>query len=134
MNQGDISALMSRRLQQANDAVTQAETLLGIGQSFGAANRAYYAMFYATLAILLSKNLGSSKHTGVLALFDKNFVRTNEVETTWSKMLHRAFTLRNQGDYDDWMSVSENDARLMCDDAKEFVSWAHQWLRKRNFI
>jgi uncharacterized protein (UPF0332 family) len=37
-------------------------------------NRLYYAMFYAVLALLQEKEMGTSKHSGAIALFDREFV------------------------------------------------------------
>lgn len=39
-------------------------------------NRLYYAMFYAVLALLQEKEMGTSKHSGAIALFDREFVKT----------------------------------------------------------
>ncbi|NJN63373.1 MAG: hypothetical protein HC795_19310 [Coleofasciculaceae cyanobacterium RL_1_1] len=33
-------------------------------------------MFYALLGLLATKGLGTSKHSGVISLFDREFVRT----------------------------------------------------------
>jgi hypothetical protein len=38
-------------------------------------NRAYYAMFYAVLALLAQGKQENSKHSGAIALFDKDFVK-----------------------------------------------------------
>jgi uncharacterized protein (UPF0332 family) len=76
MRNADTVALVQHNLQKADDSIIQASALLNIQQQFGAVNRAYYAIFYAALAILLTKDLGSSKHSGVLSLFDREFVKT----------------------------------------------------------
>ena len=49
-----------------------AARLLRKGGFYGfSASRAYYAMFYAAEAILLSKDLTFSKHAGVISAFGK---------------------------------------------------------------
>ncbi len=68
MRDADTVALINHNLQKADDSIIQASALFNIQQHFGAVNRAYYAIFYAALAILLTKDLGSSKHSGVLSL------------------------------------------------------------------
>jgi len=40
------------------------------------ANRVYYGMFYAVLALLIYEPYASSKHSGVLAYFNKHFVKS----------------------------------------------------------
>jgi uncharacterized protein (UPF0332 family) len=61
-------------------------------------NRLYYAMFYAVLALLQAKHLGTSKHSGAIALFDREFVKTGIFPKELSMALHRAFALRQKGD------------------------------------
>ncbi|MBI3392392.1 MAG: HEPN domain-containing protein, partial [Nitrospirae bacterium] len=67
--------LIRYRLEQADHTLHQAELLAEAAEWDGVVNRAYYAMFYAALALLLTKGMGSSKHAGVLALVDREFVR-----------------------------------------------------------
>ena len=42
------------------------------------ANRVYYGMFYAVLALLIYEPYASSKHSGVLAYFNKHFVKSKK--------------------------------------------------------
>ena len=63
-------------MEQAHETLREAEILLNESALRGAVNRAYYAMFYALLALLATKRLGTSKHSGALALFDREFVKT----------------------------------------------------------
>ncbi|MDI6735160.1 MAG: HEPN domain-containing protein [bacterium] len=109
MKQEDRDALIQHRMKNAYDTLEQAKALYNINQYLGVVNRAYYSMFYASIAILLTKGLGSSKHKGVLSLFDKEFVKLNEVDVKWSKILHHGFERRNSSDYDDWVSVEKEE-------------------------
>jgi uncharacterized protein (UPF0332 family) len=93
-------ALIQYRLSQANDSIKEAEVLLREGMSFRSViNRLYYAMFYAVLALLQEKHIGTSKHIGVISLFDKEFIKTDIFHKDLSKTLHRAFELRQKSDY-----------------------------------
>ena len=38
-------------------------------------NRSYYAMIYAVLALLALKRKETSKHSGAISIFDKEFVK-----------------------------------------------------------
>lgn len=71
-------ALIKYRMEQAKESIDDARFLLDNNRSIRLiANRAYYAMFYAILALLQSKGLGSSKHSGAIALFNKEFINDN---------------------------------------------------------
>lgn len=93
--------LVHYRLQQAKESLNEAALLSEAGAYRGAVNRAYYAMFYALLALLATRGLGSSKHSGAIALFDREFVRNGEFAPELSRALHRAFQrrqIRHKGD------------------------------------
>jgi uncharacterized protein (UPF0332 family) len=68
-------ALIEYRLTQARDSIREADVLDQSGMSRRSVmNRLYYAMFYAVLALLQEKEMGTSKHSGAIALFDREFV------------------------------------------------------------
>ena len=58
-----------RLLDKAHHAIHAAEVLIREGETECAAGRAYYAMFYTASALLAEDGLGSTKHSGVYALF-----------------------------------------------------------------
>jgi len=62
-------------------------------------NRSYYAMFYAVLALLQKISKVPSKHSGVISLFDKEFVKKGVFAKDLSKDFHKAFELRQTVDY-----------------------------------
>ncbi len=107
MKKEDISILIANNLQKAKDTLIQANALHNIQQYIGVVNRGYYAMFYAASAILLTKGLGTSKHSGVISLLDREFVNKKEIEPIWSKIFRNAFNLRNWGDYDEQAVITK---------------------------
>jgi uncharacterized protein (UPF0332 family) len=94
--------LIQYRMERARETLNTAQLLRD--QSADTAsiiNRAYYAMFYAALAILVTAGEETSKHSGVLALFDRHFVKTGVLPKEMGKFLHTAFDTRQTGDYED---------------------------------
>jgi uncharacterized protein (UPF0332 family) len=134
MNKEDTSILITNNLQKAKDTLVQADALYDIQQYIGVVNRGYYAMFYASSAILLTKGLGTSKHYGVISLLDREFVKSGEVDPVWSKNLRNAFNLRSWGDYDEQAVITKEQAETLRNDARNFVSWAEQWLIERGWL
>jgi len=59
MSIDNIKALMTYRLEQADESLKAAELLLQGKLLRPSVNRAYYAMFYAVLALLASKKNGN---------------------------------------------------------------------------
>ena len=65
----EIRALVIYRLNRADESLEEALILLERNHINTFVNRLYYACFYTVTALLLSKGLSSSKHSGVRALF-----------------------------------------------------------------
>ena len=88
MKPEQLEDLLFYRIEQARETLREAEILLNESALRGAINRAYYAMFYALLALLATKQLGTSKHSGALALFDREFVKAGVFPRELSRSLH----------------------------------------------
>lgn len=118
----DKSALIRLRLKNARATLQDAHTIYEHdGSPVGVVNRAYYAMFYPALALLVTVDRHSSKHTGVVSLFDQEFVRQNRVPKELGKMLHQAFEARQEGDYKDFSRIDRSVATEILESADEFV-------------
>ncbi len=57
-------------------------------------------MFYATQALLLTKDLSFSKHAANIAAFGQHFASTGIVPVHLHRYLIDAFDFRQAGDYD----------------------------------
>lgn len=122
-------ALIEYRLTQARDSIREADVLDQSGMSRRSVmNRLYYAMFYAVLALLQEKEMGTSKHSGAIALFDREFVKTGTFPKEMSKALHRAFELRQKGDYMEETEVTADDVAEIRPVAEQFVESAERFL------
>ncbi len=71
----EFLALARFRVNRAKETLSETSLLLDAGHLNGAVNRLYYAAFYAARAILATKGLDSSKHSGVISLFNREFVK-----------------------------------------------------------
>lgn len=127
----EVLELIKYRLEEAEDSIKEAEVLLKEGMSMRAVmNRLYYAMFYAVLALLQEKGMGTSKHAGAISLFDREFIKKGVFDEKLSKILHRAFELRQKGDYMEQAEVTQSDVDEMLPDTKEFVREVKTYLLK----
>ena len=115
--------LIQYRLEEAKEALREATTLYEQnGAPRSAVNRAYYAMFYAVLALLITIDMGSSKHRGVIAMFDKEFIKRDIFPKEMSAMLHHAFDMRLTRDYRELLQISKEQAAEVLTSATEFVN------------
>jgi uncharacterized protein (UPF0332 family) len=102
--------------------VRAAHVLLDQGFLRDAVNRSYYGMFYAVLALLVTKQLGTSKHQGAVSLFDREFVRTGVFDKDLSTWLHNAFEMRLDADYKELVAIPHEDVQQALHQAEIFVS------------
>ena len=71
MSEATKSAIHAR-LKQAHETLEEAEILFDQNHWRGTINRAYYAMFYAVLALAASKGVIISKHTHAISFWIRN--------------------------------------------------------------
>ncbi len=117
-------------LDKARRSVTSARRLLEGGDADFAVSRAYYAMFYAAEAALLSRGLSFSKHARVLAEFNRQFATTGEIPAHHATMLHEAFEQRLIADYSHEAAYPAARARRLLESAQAFVSDVEAYLRR----
>lgn len=94
-------------------------------------NRAYYAMFYTLLALFIRTNMNvkTSKHIGVISLFDKEFVKTGKIDKRYSTILHDTFDARQEGDYKELVIFSSEDAAEYVKLGEEFIEGVKKILK-----
>jgi uncharacterized protein (UPF0332 family) len=117
----NIQALVAYRLEQADESIEAAKTLLDKKLIRPSVNRAYYGMFYAVLALLARRKQETSKHSGVIALFDRDFVKKGVFKKNFSRWLHDAFDMRQRSDYAADYRATMEDAEKTLKNAESFV-------------
>lgn len=115
-------------LDKAARAIHAAEVLLGAGEVDFAAGRAYYAMFYTAEALLYERGLRSRKHSGVHSLFGEHFSKPGLIDVKFHRWLVTAFNRRLQGDYAFESTITEEEVRVMIQQAREFLDEAGRFL------
>jgi uncharacterized protein (UPF0332 family) len=129
-----LRALLAYRMAQADETLQEAQILRNAGTLRGAVNRAYYAMFYAALALLATRRLGTSRHSGVLALFDREFVKTKLLPRDLSRSFHLAFDQRQVHDYGELATLDGPTVDQTIVDAEQFVAAARGFLRGAGYL
>jgi uncharacterized protein (UPF0332 family) len=115
-------------LEKADRAVAAAEKLLGTDAD-SAVNRAYYAMFYVAEALLAGRGLRFRKHAGVHSAFGEHFAKAGLLNAKYYRWLITAFNKRIAADYGVKAEITADDARVLVEQAKEFVYAARNFLR-----
>lgn len=122
-------ALIKYRMEQAKESIDDARFLLDNNRSLRLiANRAYYAMFYAILALLQSKGLGSSKHSGAIAMFNREFIKEKIFPVEMSHAIKLAFDMRQKGDYKELVEMNRNQVIDILEKSDGFVTNVDKYL------
>jgi len=120
-------------IERAKRAITSAELLLSENDYDGSVSRSYYAMFYATEALLLTKELNFSSHKSVISLYGEHFVKTGIFKHEIGKKLKRTFERRLKADYSFAPQVDEEEAKEVLSWTKEFVKEIEDYLVKGGY-
>jgi hypothetical protein len=67
--------LIQYRLDRTRQALAEAALLLDSNHANTGVNRLYYACFYAVSALLLTKGLTATRHSGLRTLFHQHLIR-----------------------------------------------------------
>ena len=117
----EIISLIKHRLLRAKETLEDAKILFEKGRYNSSVNRIYYALFYSVLALLRTKGLMSSKHSGVRALFHKEFIKANIIPLETGKFYDRMFINRQKGDYEDFIEFEKSEVSYCLKKAEQFI-------------
>lgn len=126
----ELEKLARHRLTRAKGAFSEGDHLLTANAFMGAVNRFYYAAFYAARALLAVRELDSSRHSAVISLFQKHFVKPGLVSTDKAKALPRAFEKRQKSDYGDFSTVTAKEAQTIRNEISDFLEECEQLLNR----
>lgn len=115
-------------LAKAGRAIHAAEVLRKDGEADFAVGRAYYAMLYAAEALLISKGLRFRKHGSVHAAFGEHFAKGHVLDPKFHRWLLDAYDQRILGDYGIEVSLTDEDAARVIQQAREFLQAARAHL------
>jgi len=96
-------ALVKYRIDRAKETLSEAELLAKESYYNAAANRLYYACFYAASALLINNGITSSSHAGVKTMLGLHFVSKGLLSIEQGKTFSRLFEIRHSSDYDDFV-------------------------------
>jgi uncharacterized protein (UPF0332 family) len=130
MSDTRIDKLAQFRIQQAQQALLEAKVLFRENLLLGTVNRSYYALFYSVQALVILQGETISKHSGVIAFFDRVYVKPGIFPKDLSKVLHFAFDRRQANDYSESSAIDITEVEAALKDAEIFVETIAKYLQK----
>lgn len=122
--------LIRYRREKSRETLEDAHILFRAGRLFSALNRIYYAVFYEVMALLLTKDLSSARHTGIRSLFNEHFVKTGKVSVEAGRFFSRMYDFRQKGDYGDFVQFEEVKIKEWLVLAERFINELDQVIEK----
>jgi uncharacterized protein (UPF0332 family) len=119
-----------KALERAEDALENSVYSLHGGFTLGTVNRAYYTMFYCMSALLATKGIHAKTHQDIRAKFGELFIKNSIFPTIIAKYIGNAFDLRQEADYDFEAIITEDEAKVLVENAREFYNLTKEYLEK----
>lgn len=123
--------LSKYRFQSSQEDFDAAMYLLNNGNYRASVNRSYYAIFHALRAVTALDGFDSSKHSGIIAYFNKNYVKESIFDKSISKNIDSIYRLRECADYKDFYVVSKEQALEQYEKARVVLKTIHPYLNSR---
>lgn len=129
---GSLTVLSAHRFGRAKEELQTAELLLKNANFRSSINRSYYSIFHAIRAVNALDGFDSSKHSGVIAHFNQEYVKTGVFEKGASKIIRNASELREQADYEDFYEAHRRKLLMcLCRHLNLFQRWNAIFIAKR---
>lgn len=114
--------LAKYRIEKGREELEAAIYLLEKGIIKSSLSSSYYSIFQSARALLVMRKLDSKKHSGLIALFNQEFIKTGFLNEKVKEILTKAFYIRVESDYKDFYIASKADAEEQIINAKYFMN------------
>lgn len=126
----DREILIKYRIDQAHEAIEATKILIDSNKLKSAVNRIYYGMFYILSALALKHKFRTSRHQGLIAWFNKNFLKDKKINRKYGTILSEAFDNRSESDYGVLIELDKADVLKSFEDMKEFISTIEEYINR----
>lgn len=123
LSENDRREIVKYRIEKAG--ITYEEAMLGIKNGFVgiAANRLYYAAYYAVSALLIAYGITVKSHDGVKRMFGMHFLKNKRIDLKYGQVFNLLYSLRLTGDYQDRKNLDlVSDVMPLVEPANELIN------------
>lgn len=126
--------LLKSYLEKAERKLKVTERLLESNDYGNAISRAYYAVYQAAQALLLTEGQRAEDHKGVVTLFSLLFVKTGKFSKNLGKYLSNLKDDREASDYEVFSYIDHETAEEAVKEAREFIVEAKKYLMSKGIM
>lgn len=106
-------AIVVYRVEKARTALDEIKKVMPLKVWGIIANRMYYALYYAAIALLINDNHNVGTHKGVMSLLNLYYVKTGLLSKEDGHLFGQVFAFRQGSDYDDFIDATEEDVNVI---------------------
>ena len=129
--ESSLIELSKYRFQCACEDLNDAKLLMDAGSFKSSVNRSYYAIFHMLRAVTALDHFDASKHSTVIAYVNRMYVKEGIFDKTLSKMLDKAYRLRENADYKDFEIISRDMAKEQIERAEKIIDMLKSYLDEK---
>lgn len=119
------------RRARAAEMLATAKRDCSAGDYASANNRAYYCLFHGIRAVLALDGEDYKKHSAVISVFSRRYLKDDIIPRQFSKLISNAFQIRTRSDYEDFYICSIEDTKKLIQGAEEFPETITAYLEQR---
>ncbi len=115
-------ALVKYRIEKAYGTLVEAQDCAEGNHWTLTANHLYYAVYYASKALLIQNGIVAKSHEGVIGMIGQNFVVPGIITIDEAKLLARLQNMRKTGDYDDFKEWHQEDVEPLFEKVEDYIN------------
>jgi len=120
LSEEEKKSLVVYRLKKGKETLAELPILIENYLWRNAANRLYYACFYAASALLIRDGYQAHSHNGVKSVLSVRYEKI--IDKYLIKTYGILFNMRQRGDYEDWAILEEDDIIPLIEPANRFIT------------
>ena len=122
LNEEERRIMVNLEYEKAQSFLEQAEKIASMDLWDVVANRLYYSVFHAVLALLIKDEHKVSTHKGTLVMFGQHYVKTGIFTADDSKLYSNLQMMREESDYNCVYITTAKEMQPLFEPVREFIA------------
>jgi len=132
--ENSMTELAKYRFETSQEDLYDEKLMFENGRYKNSLNRGYYAIFHAIRAVNALDGFDSSKHSGVIAHFNQEYVKSGVFPKEVSKLIKEASENREKADYLDFFIASKDEAKKQITRAEKVIEYIGDYLKGKGVL
>lgn len=129
MTDEERTIIVNQEISKASSFLSDADKLVGMEMWNASANRVYYALYHAILAMMIHDGYAPKTHSGLITEFGKQYILTGKFDKENSKLLSKMRTIREKCDYDPFFYTSKEEMDPIIESTRRLIDTISKRIR-----